>query len=339
MVDINALADEVVKLLKETNHANYRVAVMIVGPPGSGKSTVATELCQELNKRFSLYLQTNQLSGPELKDSGQPIDLTSTIDEISPELREELQRDAGIFKDSVENVDFKPVKKVLGNSKVEIIGRGGQANAFTIANHRLSKCHDISIAQTIPMDGFHLSRRCLDCFKDPTQAHLRRGSPPTFDSNNFLQLCKVLARTCTVTPPACPSSSCFEFMSKTFLSNMPTITIPGFDHKMKDPTPNQYSIDPYTRVLVFEGLYLLYDNANWRSIHKTLLDTGALLVWNVDIEEGVIAERVAKRHLEAGLVTTLDDGMQRFQLNDLINARLIKKHLIKDGKIVNIRND
>lgn len=339
MVDIGSLADEALELLSDTSHANYRVAIMIVGPPGSGKSTVATALCQEINARFQQYLKENGDPKVSMKKSIEEIDLTSDIEDISPELDQLLQRDKGILEKFVEDVNFKPVKKLLGDNTMEIIGRGGQPNAFTIDRSSLLKKGEISIAQTIPMDGFHLSRKCLDCFKDPKWAHLRRGSPRTFDSNNFLQLCKVLARTCQVRPPATDSSGCLDLISKTFLSNMPTVRIPGFDHKLKDPTPNQYSIDSYTRILIFEGLYLLYDDENWRNIHKTLLHTGALLVWNVDIEEGVIEERVAKRHLEAGLVATLEDGVQKFKLNDLLNARLIKEHLIKDRSVRNIRND
>lgn len=341
MVDVDKLADEALKLLNDTKHTNYRVAIMIVGPPGSGKSTVAEKLCSSLNARFNDYLDRQQGAEVIVREGGSGhVDLVSDVREIDPVLDNEMTENHGISKDLVEDVDFKPVKKSYDDGSVKVVGRGGQPNAFTISSEApVLKKHGINIAQIIPMDGFHLSRRCLDCFEDPVRAHQRRGSPQTFDSNNFLQLSKTLARTCTFEPPACKSDNCFEFISKTFDSTVPTIKIPGFDHRLKDPTPDQYSIDPYTRILIFEGLYLLYDAENWQNVHKVLADTGAILIWNVDIEEGVIRERVAQRHLSAGLVKTLEDGIKRFEMNDLLNARLIREHLVNDGNIASIRND
>ncbi|QLQ79266.1 hypothetical protein HG537_0B06140 [Torulaspora globosa] len=340
MVDIDQLADQTLKLLDDSKRVKYRIAIMIVGPPGSGKSTLAEKLCSTLNNRFNQYLDCD--SDAEVvftQGDNDRLDLVADLDEISANLYSEMAQNDGISRDLVERIDFKPVRKSYDDGRVEVIGRGGQPNAFTIQRQIPTiRKHDIDIARIIPMDGFHLSRKCLDCFKDPEMAHQRRGAPQTFDSNNFLQLCKTLARTCIVKPPTCESENCFEFISRTFQS-MPTIEIPGFDHKLKDPTPNQISIDPYTRVLIFEGLYLLYDAENWQNVHKVLLDTGAVLIWNVNIEEGVIRERVAKRHLNAGLVKTLEDGIQKFETNDLLNARLIQSNLINDGNIVSIRND
>lgn len=340
MVDIDKLADEALKLLDDVKQANYRIAIMIVGPPGSGKSTLAEKLCKELNSRFNQYLDHDPSAEVVFTDKqNERLDLVSDLDEISGILDNEMTGNEGISRDLVENVDFKPVKKCYEDGKVEVIGRGGKPNAFTIKRQIPAlKKQNIDIAQVIPMDGFHLSRKCLDCFKDPVRAHQRRGAPQTFDSNNFLQLCKTLARTCIVKPPICQSAGCFEFISRTFQS-VPTIEIPGFDHRLKDPSPNQISIDPYTRILIFEGLYLLYDAENWRNVHKTLLDTGALLIWNVNIEDGVIRERVARRHLDAGLVKTLEDGIQKFDTNDLLNARLIRSHLVHNGNIISITND
>ena len=91
--------------------------------------------------------------------------------------------------------------------------------------------------------------------------------------------------------------------------------------------------------MIFEGLYLLYNQENWQKAYELLAKTGALLVWNVDIEEGVIQERVGKRHLQTGIVSTLEDGIKRFQKNDLVNARLIKDNLVNDKNIIHIRND
>lgn len=161
----------------------------------------------------------------------------------------------------------------------------------------------------------------------------------TFDSNNFLELCKVLGKTSLITPTKSSAEDCFEYLSETFIENFPEIRIPSFDHRVKDPTPNDYCIDGYTRIMIFEGLYLLYDAENWAKVYHKLSQTNALLVWNVDIEEGVIKERVGKRHVQTGIVSTIEDGIKRFQTNDLLNARLIKQKSIYNDSIVSIRND
>lgn len=338
-MDVRLLANQAIQLLAERKTENYRICVVIVGPPGSGKSTIAEKLCNEINSQYNQYLQAHSDVVVQLKE-GEHLDLVSSISEISPALNAELEHDGGIFKNMVEDAIFKPVKKALSDNTVEIIGRGGIPNSFTISeNCPLLKKNDIAIAQTIPMDGFHLSRRCLDCFKNPTWAHQRRGSPETFDSNNFLQLCRTLAQTSVIKPRQYCTKDCFKFVSETFISNLPVISIAGFDHRVKDPTPNHYSIDGYTRILVFEGLYLLYDQENWRDIYRVLGSTSALLIWNVDIEENVIEERVAKRHLESGLVNSLEEGRMKFKLNDALNARLIKNHMVNSEKVINVRND
>lgn len=338
-MDVGLLANQAIQLLAERKTENYRICIVIVGPPGSGKSTIAERLCVEINGQYNQYLQDHSNVVVQLKED-KHLDIVSSINEITPDLNDELEHNGGIFKDVVEDTKFKPVKKTLSDNALAIIGRGGLPNSFTISeNCPLLKKNDIAIAQTVPMDGFHLSRKCLDCFKDPRWAHQRRGSPGTFDSNNFLQLCRTLAQTSVIRPRKCDAKDCFKFISETFISNLPLISIPGFDHRVKDPTPNHYSIDGYTRILVFEGLYLLYDQENWKEIYKVLEKTSALLIWNVDIAENVIEERVSKRHLESGLVNSLEEGRMKFKMNDALNARLIKKHMIDSEKVINVRND
>lgn len=312
----------------------------MVGPPGSGKSTVAEELGRQINQRFKEYLlQANQkLAHGEARSMASDVSLASDVPEITSALSEELESNDGILPKYVEDVNFQPVKRRLDNGDLQILGRGGLPNAFTISNN-VDTDEETSIAQIVPMDGFHLSRQCLSKFHNPQEAHKRRGSPPTFDSNNFAQLCATLAQTCTIKPKPCDAKSCFEFVTKTYDPHFPCVKIPGFNHSLKDPTPDQFCLDGHTRIVILEGLYLLYNEENWKRVHEILQGTGSLLVWYIDIEDHVIEERVAKRHFASGLANSVEQGRLKFQGNDLLNARLIRKNLVQSGKIVTLRND
>lgn len=353
MVDTHKLADEVLQLLDNRIDDNYRVCVVLVGSPGSGKSTVAEELCQVIYKRYHSFLSAHP---DAIQTSGAletALDLAGSLKTLLPNEIAALNRNQGLFTDHVEDVDFQPVKYpgFTSDNKecTTVVGRGGTANAIKIVevhdpiSFDQSALDNINIAQIVPMDGFHLSRRCLDLFENPEAAHKRRGSPPTFDSNNFLQLCRILAKTSLCKAPSydksCVTASVFEKVSKTFSQAVPDIFIPGFNHALKDPTPDQYCISRFTRIVILEGLYLLYDQENWSQIYETLANTGALLVYKIDIDYGVTEERVAKRHLKSGLVTTLQEGEEKFRSNDLLNAKDIDRHLIKVDTVVHIRND
>ncbi|EDO15497.1 hypothetical protein Kpol_467p9 [Vanderwaltozyma polyspora DSM 70294] len=359
MFDIDGLVSDSLKLLADRVDKNYRISLVIVGPPGSGKSTIANELCERLNSMFHEYLKEH---GGNIEISGVseplPVDITEPIREVSRNIVEYMTSNDGILPQSVEDLDFECVKfqddgrdngNVNGN--VKVIGRGGLPNAIEVSPyHDLSKpkekC-DVNIAQIIPMDGFHLTRKCLDNFKDPVNAHRRRGSPSTFDSNNFLQLCKLLAETSNTKIPLSrfqnsdndDVDAVWEKLAKTFTSDVQDIYIPGFDHSLKDPTSNQYCINGFTRIMIFEGLYLLYDQENWSKIYQVLSGTDALLIWNIDIDEAVIQDRVAKRHLNSGLVNTFEEGIDKFQVNDLLNARSIRQHTLDVKDVVTIHND
>ncbi|CAD6623156.1 HN1_G0050200.mRNA.1.CDS.1 [Saccharomyces cerevisiae] len=353
MVDTHKLADDVLQLLDNRIEDNYRVCVILVGSPGSGKSTIAEELRQIINEKYHTFLSEHP-NVIEVNDRLKPmVNLVDSLKTLQPNEVAEMIGNRGLFKDHVEDVNFQPVKYSALRSNNEectaVVARGGTANAIRIAavdnpvNVNKLAQDSINIAQIVPMDGFHLSRRCLDLFKDPQTAHKRRGSPSTFDSNNFLQLCKILAKTslCKVSShhKFYSTSSVFEKLSKTFSQTIPDIFVPGFNHALKDPTPDQYCISKYTRIVILEGLYLLYDQENWKKIYKTLADTGALLVYKIDIDYKATEERVAKRHLQSGLVTTIAEGREKFRSNDLLNGRDIDNHLIKVDNIVHIRND
>lgn len=340
VVDISALANETIDLLDQSKGENYRICVLIAGTPGSGKSTIAEELGRQINHRFKEYmLQSNQkLSNYGARSDASEVALASDIPEITGSLSKELKTNGGILPNYVEDMNFQSVKRRLDNGDLQIFGRGGLPNAFTVANN-LEPDEEPLIAQIIPMDGFHLSRQSLSSFQNPQESHKRRGSPPTFDSNNFAQLCKTLAQTCTIKPGSCDAKSCFEFVTKTYDPYFPCIKIPGFDHSLKDPTPEQYCLDGRTRIVILEGLYLLYDHENWKQVHEILQGTGSLLVWYIDVEDNITEERVAKRHFSSGLTDSIEQGRLKFQENDLLNARLIRKNLVQSDKVVTLRND
>ncbi|KAL2707250.1 ATP-dependent kinase YFH7 [Kluyveromyces marxianus] len=356
MENVHSLADQALDLLHQNIDKNYRVLIGIVGAPGSGKSTIAERLQDEINERYYEYLKSHDITETHVKELKEDIHLVDDLAEADAKTREEI--DDGFYS-HVEDTSFKPVKISNEDGSITVVGRGGKDNAFKIrTKHNISTLSVAkpAIAQTVVMDGFHLSRKHLDCFRDPEMAHRRRGSPPTFDSNNFLELCRVLCKTCTVhddnnssssekmsrTPPV--KDDLFAKVTSSFV-NVPEVVFPGFDHALKDPTPEQHSVPNYTRIVIIEGLYLLLDQENWSHIYENIASTDAYLLWNIVTDEKVIEQRVAKRHVKAGICSTIKEGIERFRSNDLLNGRLIQSKSLRDkipdkqNHIIDIRND
>ncbi|KAF5257521.1 hypothetical protein FOXYS1_11957 [Fusarium oxysporum] len=167
----------------------------------------------------------------------------------------------------------------------------------------------------LPMDGFHYTRTTLYSFHDPDQAFRRRGAPFTFNAAALLDLVVLLKKT-PVTTDDEPQT---------------IIKAPGFDHARKDPIPDAIEISSRAKLVIIEGNYILLDQEPWSRI-STLVDDK----WFVDVPVDIARERLASRHLRAGIETTIDKAIKRADENDIPNGEYIRSHLIEPNvRIIN----
>ncbi|KAH1559876.1 hypothetical protein KXV68_002194 [Aspergillus fumigatus] len=165
----------------------------------------------------------------------------------------------------------------------------------------------------LSMDGFHLSRATLDLLPNREEAYIRRGAPWTFDAARFVQFIRRLRNWADSTP--CASAE--------------TIYAPSFDHEAKDPVENGIAITDDTEIVIIEGNYLLLDEPEWREV-------AALVDYRVFVESDLqeARERVARRHVLAGIEKTLEDGFRRVDRNDYLNAITIQEKLITPDLVI-----
>lgn len=159
----------------------------------------------------------------------------------------------------------------------------------------------------IPMDGYHLPRAQLDEMEQPDIAHLRRGAEFTFDATGWTELISKLSA---------PISDS--------ISDQRSITAPSFDHSIKDPIFDDIFIESWHRIIILEGNYVALNKEPWSSSAKLMKE-----IWFVHVEEGIARERLAKRHVESGIVGSYEDGIIRADKNDLLNGRQIIENKVE----------
>lgn len=158
----------------------------------------------------------------------------------------------------------------------------------------------------VGMDGFHLSRAVLEKMPNREEAFIRRGAPWTFDSEGVVELVK----------------RCKSGINETILA-------PSFDHAVKDPVADGVIIPSGTEIILFEGLYLLLDTEPWCQIGD-LADER----WFVHVSPDIAKERVAARHVAAGIEPDLESGRRRVESNDEPNGQLINEHSRKRDVVI-----
>lgn len=188
-------------------------------------------------------------------------------------------------------------------------------------------------AVCVSMDGFHHPRSRLDILPNREEAYIRRGAPWTFDVDGIVEFVGRLRRWADETslPPArCPD----EKQGVTCISNEKGLpkdhfSAPTFSHSLKDPVPDSLLIPPSATIIILEGNYLLLDQPQWRDIGP-LMDFRIFI--RVDLE--IMRERVARRHVRAGIESDIEMGFRRVDTNDAINARMVEGMIVKEVYVV-----
>nr|WP_216366845.1 AAA family ATPase [Halovulum dunhuangense] len=141
-------------------------------------------------------------------------------------------------------------------------------------------------AEVVPMDGYHLDNTELDLLG------LRdvKGAPQTFDAAGFLGLVRQIR------------------------SDPGAIRYPLFDRSLDATLPDAGELSAATRVVVFEGNYLLLTDPVWVDLAR-LFDVTVMLC--VPLDE--LRSRLIDRWLGYGLSRA--DAVARAEGNDLANAR------------------
>ena len=170
----------------------------------------------------------------------------------------------------------------------------------TVANRVAARINaslqDSTSALVISIDSFHLPRSALDLLSNREEAYVRRGAHWTFDA-----------------------AAAVAFVKKA-RSAEGELYAPTFDHAVKDPVDGGLCIPSESRILIFEGLYLPCDLQPWSDV-AALVDEKRF----VDVDEDVARQRVAQRHVSAGIETNIHDALRRVDANDTLNGIWVRE--------------
>lgn len=311
-----ALAQRAMSLLSLSQ--SYRIIIVLIGTPGSGKSTVLQRVCEIINDKYKVSV----VNKPDTHQRTQLVeDFVQLIPEHPP------------VKD-IESEKFVSYKNMASPGQVEIYGKGGSDTRLTIEEESKNVG---DLACVVPMDGFHLTRAQLHTFKDPERAILRRGSSFTFDNTNLVTLVQFLKK--TTQTPTIPIDQIYNLL--------PSVFVPSFNHSLKDPVPNEIEINGGSRIVILEGLYLLLQEPGWEEISQELahprlsdkdifintengeissdlpLNYAGVEFWKIHIDPALNLRRVAERHVKTGLANSIEEGEKRFKINDEINGEIL----------------
>ncbi|MDP2419120.1 MAG: nucleoside/nucleotide kinase family protein [Hydrogenophaga sp.] len=148
-----------------------------------------------------------------------------------------------------------------------------------------------SLAQTVPMDGFHLAQVELERLG---RAH-RKGAPDTFDPAGYAALLRRLRA---------------QALDE-------VVYAPDFRRDLEEPVAGALPVHGHTPLIITEGNYILLDEAGWAPV-ANLLDE----VWYLQVDPALRLERLAQRHQQFG--RSREQALAWIEATDEPNARRIE---------------
>ena len=121
----------------------------------------------------------------------------------------------------------------------------------------------------MPMDGFHIPLAELAELENAADAIYRRGAPDTFHASGLK-----------------------DQLKRIVYGDEASVSVPGFDHAVGDPTPDQHTFHRKDhKIVLCEGLYLLHDDDGWEDI-RSFFD------WTIyiDADVDICVERLKERN-------------------------------------------
>ncbi len=151
-------------------------------------------------------------------------------------------------------------------------------------------------AKALSMDGFHLRKAQLRQMPDPEKAFARRGAHWTFDAARFNQKVRALKAG----------------------AGRQSVFWPGFEHEIGDPVEDAIEVPPACRLVLVEGLYLLYREGDWQALEGAFDET-----WYLDTPMETSIVRLIARHRQAWGFTEAQ-ARGRMESSDYKNALLVE---------------
>jgi pantothenate kinase len=106
-----------------------------------------------------------------------------------------------------------------------------------------------------------------------------------------------------------------------------TVSFPAYSRKLHEPVRDAIVVEAENALLIVEGLWLLYDKADWEAIGP-LLDYAIF----IDADTARAKEPVLKRHMAGG--RTLADASRHYELVDARNSDLVLTTRHKADKVI-----